>query len=242
MFIILTPSLFFGAVPSGPASVCLFPGIIGCYAESIAYTVYKNSKKSNNISQKSQDDKSRKGSSVKGIGYAARCAANGFCSAVVILLVSLSVSSVVYSDEVLQVDSIREFIDDTAAKFMNTMFYSQFDNADGAIGGLIVGDVLELKTPNFRDLPVMKVTTRTNTSLYLRGWIGDELNEKGWLVLNDEDTKRYNSAVSDSFNQYTQMYNYSKIVSKLEMRDAQTAAETTRLGFVYDTVTVKADF
>ena len=26
------------------------------------------------------------------------------------------------------------------------------------------------------------------------------------------------------------------------MRDAQTAAETTRLGFVYDTVTVKADF
>lgn len=241
-FIILTPSLFFGAVPSGPAFGLFISGIIGCYAESIAYTVYKNSKKSNNISQKSQDDKSRKGSSVKGIGYAARCAANGFCSAVVILLVSLSVSSVVYSDEVLQVDSIREFIDDTAAKFMNTMFYSQFDNADGAIGGLIVGDVLELKTPNFRDLPVMKVTTRTNTSLYLRGWIGDELNEKGWLVLNDEDTKRYNSAVSDSFNQYTQMYNYSKIVSKLEMRDAQTAAETTRLGFVYDTVTVKADF
>ncbi len=241
-FVILTPSLFFGAVPSGPAFCLFISGIIGCYAESIAYAIYKKGKKNNFKSKENQDGEAEKKSSVNSLGYSARCAANGFCSAIVILLVSLSVSNVVYSDDVLQVDSIREIIDDTAAKLMNTVFYSQFENADGAIGGLIVGDVLELKTPNFRDLPVMKVTTRTNTSLYLRGWIGDELNEKGWLVLNDEDTKRYNSAVSDSFNQYTQMYDYSKIVSKLEMRDAQTAEDTARFGFIYDTVTVKADF
>ena len=38
-FIILTPSLFFGAVPRRPAFGLFISGIIGCYAESIAYTV-----------------------------------------------------------------------------------------------------------------------------------------------------------------------------------------------------------
>ena len=231
-FLVLTPSLYFGAVPSGPAFCLFISGIIGCYAESIVYAVHKNSVKKGVGASRNHNR----------LGYVAHCAANGFYCAVTVLIVSLSISSVVYSNDVLQIDSVREIIDNAAMKLMNKFFYEQYESAEGAIGGLLDGNVLKLETPNFRELPVMTVTTRTNTSLYLRGWIGDELCDDGWLILDEEDTENYKNAVSEQFDQYTQLYRYTKLVSKSELSSAETSADTAKLGFVYDTVNIKAKF
>lgn len=226
-FLVLTPSLFFGAVPSGGAFCLFISGVIGCYIESISYFIHKRGA-----------DKNKK----YRLGYAARCAANGFCSAAVMLAVSLTVASVVYSSNVLQLYKVREVLDNVANKLMNNLFYEQYETSGGAIGGLLESDVLEIKTPKFRGLPVMTVKTHTNYPLYLRGWISDDFSDQGWNILDDEDTKRYRSSVSDEFDQYTQMYRYSKIVSKSEMDTAFTPSATSKLGFVYDTVSVQARF
>lgn len=226
-FLVLTPSLFFGAVPSGGAFCLFLSGIIGCYIESISYYIHKRSADKNKEYR---------------LGYAARCAANGFCNAAVVLAVSLTVASVVYSSNVLQLYKVREVLDNVANKLMNNLFYEQYETSGGAIGGLLESDVLEIKTPKFRGLPVMTVKTHTNYPLYLRGWISDDFGDRGWSILDDEDTERYKSSVSDEFDQYTQMYRYSKIVSKSEMETAFTPSSTSKLGFVYDTVSIQARF
>lgn len=231
-FLVLTPSLFFGAVPSGGAFCLFLSGLVGFYVESIAYKLYKSSAKKNGTDINKNNN----------VNYSLRCSVNGFCCAVVILAVSLCVSSVVYTKDVMQIENVRKVLDNVAVKMMNNLFYDKYENSDGAIGGLLYGNSLELKTPKFRGLPVMTVTTFTNNSLYLRGWIGDELTDKGWLILDGNDTKEYENAVGDSFDQYTQLYKYTKLVSEKEMRSAQTPSETAKLGFVYDTVTVKAKF
>ena len=230
-FIVLTPSLYFGAVPSGSAFCIFISGIIGCYSESIAYFVYKNSRKN-----KDTEDND------KNLGYVMRCSVNGFASTVVVLVASLLIYSSVYSNDILQFDSVRKILDDVAVKIMNNLFYEQYETADGAIGGLLNGDVLELKAPNFRQLPVMTVTTRTNTTLYLRGWIGDTLTDEGWKVLNESDTENYRDVVSGNFDQYTQMYDYTKLVSEKELLQASADNDTSALGFIYDTVNIKAKF
>ncbi len=229
-FIVLTPSLYFGAVPSGSAFCIFISGIIGCYSESIAYFVHKNIAK-NKTEEKDKD-----------YGYIMRCAANGFTSAIVVLVSSLLIYSSVYSNDILQFDSIRRILDDISTKIMNNLFYEQYETAEGAIGGLLDGNILELETPNFRQLPVMSVETRTNTTLYLRGWIGNTLTDNGWEILEDDDTDNYRDAVGDDFDQYTQMYDYTKLVSKRELLESNTNSDTSLLGFVYDTVTVKAKF
>lgn len=234
-FIILTPSLYFGAVPDGVAFAVFLSGMIGCYAQYISYYIYKNT-------QKKRDLPENKKKMSRRIGHAYNTAVSALFTTVAVLVLSVSVSDAVYSSEILQIESIREFIDNAANEIMNKLFYKQYETADGAIGGLLDGDILELKTPEFRNLPVMTVTTKTNSSLYLRGWFGTDLQEDGWSVVNDKDDIEYRQYVGSGFDQFTQFYNYTKIVSGDELSAAESIQDTQKLGFVYDTVTVKAKF
>ncbi len=228
-FAVLTPSLYFGAVPDSIAFVIFISGIVGCYAQSIAYILIHK-----NVKSKTKQKHS--------IGKAYNTAASGMFSAIAVLVLSFSVSSAIYSSEVLQIESMREFIDNAAEYLLNRIFYKQYETAEGAIGGLIDGEVLTLETPEFRNLPVMTVTTRTNSSLYLRGWIGTDLSDDGWIVVDENDDIEYRKAVGSEFNQHTQFYNFTKIVSNSELESANNSNDTKKLGFVYDTVTVKAKF
>ena len=230
-FLVLTPSLYFGAVPDGPAFAIFISGIVGCYIESIAYSVYKNS---NSINKSKSKKKSN-------IGHLLGSSINGFVVACTVMVVSLTVSNVVYSHDVLRLDTIREIIDETAMKLMNKLFYKQFESSDGAIGGLIEGDVLELNPPNFRDLPVMSVTTKTNSTLYLRGWIGKDVVDGGWGVLNDNDTDLYFSKVGADFKPYRQMHDYFNVVNN-SVTTSDGPDTTLKHGFVYDTIKVKSHF
>ncbi len=241
-FIVLTPSLYFGSTPSGIAFSIFISGILGCYIEYISKLV----KKSKAVKTKNEKENKRDNKAFK---YILNTAVSGFSCMCVSLVISLSVSFFVFSSEGFQIESIRKMIDDFAQKITNLLFYENYETADGAIGGLLDGDVLELKTPEFRDLPVMTVTTKTNTSLYLRGWIGDELVDDGWKVLDDKDTKEYNERVDNKFDETTQFYNYIKIVSDdlNSVTSSQDIAklspsDTAKMGFVYDNVNVKAKY
>ncbi len=237
-FLVLTPSLYFGSTPSGIAFSIFISGILGCYAENIS----KVSKKRNKIKNEDKKEKNT-------FELSFNTAANGFSCMCVSLLLSLSLSFALFSSEGFQIDSIRKVIDDLAQKAMNVMFYKNYETAEGAVGGLLNGNILELKTPEFRNLPVMTVTTKTKTPLYLRGWIGDDLLEDGWKVLDKEDTDQYDKIVNDSFDETTQYFNYLKIVSDFmtnvntpEDVSKLTKEETEKLGFVYDSVNFKAKF
>lgn len=234
-FILLTPSLYFGAVPDGVAFAVFLSGMIGCYAQNISYSIYKSAQKKRDFSKIKKKLSHR-------IGNAYSTAISAMFTTVAVLVLSVSVSNVVYSSEILQIESIREFIDNAANEIMNKLFYKKYETSEGAIGGLLDGDILELKTPEFRNLPVMTVTTKTNSSLYLRGWFGTDLQEDGWSVVNDTDDVEYRQHVGSNFNQYTQFYDYTKIVSGDEIFAAKSVEDTQKLGFVYDTVTVKAKF
>lgn len=227
-FVVLTPSLYFGAVPDGNAFAIFLSGIIGCYVENIAYWLYNNNKHNSTLKNS--------------MGYLINCSVNGFVIACTVMVISLSVSNIVYSKEVLQLDVIREIIDETAMKFMNKLFYKQYETAEGAVGGLLDGEVLELNPPSFRNLPIMTVTTNTGTSLYLRGWIGKDAVDNGWVVLNDNDTDLFFSKVGPNFNPYTQLYDYTNIVSTTEFSGDEDRKTTDKFGFVFDTVKVKSKF
>lgn len=234
-FIVLTPSLYFGATPNGIAFSIFISGILGCYIESISKLAKRSKSKDSNKDKKK----------IKTLSTAV----NGFTCMCVSLVLSLSISVALFSSEGFQIDSIRKVIDDFAQKIMNMLFYDRYETSEGAIGGLLDGDVLELKTPDFRDLPVMTVTTKTNTPLYLRGWIGDDLVENGWKVLDENDSVEYNQIVNDTFDETTQYFNYMKFVSdNLSRSDTaeeiskMSKEETERLGFVYDKVDVKAKY
>lgn len=237
-FAVLTPSLYYGAVPSGIAFAMFLSGIIGCYAESISYKIYKKAKKEN----QSLEDTNKKNQKANRLGFAFNSAASGFFTTCAVLAISFTVSVSVYSKDILQIDSIREFIDSFAQRFLNQFFYESFETSEGAIGGLLEGNILTLDTPNFRDLPVMTVTTKTNTSLYLRGWIGQTLEQDGWEILDDNDTDLYFSRIGPYFDSYTQFYDYTNLMYKDLLASASTDSETKQFGFVHDTVKVKAKY
>ncbi len=225
-FLVLTPSLYFGSVPSGPAFCIFLSGIIGCYVQSLS----------------APSRAVRGGGFFKNVRSRLRgCAPNGLFCMLCALCLSLSVSAVIYSEDIVKIDSVREILDNISTQIMNRLFYEKYETPEGAVGGLLDGDILELKTPEFRGLPVMDVTTRTNSSLYLRGWIGKDLQKTGWKVLNDNDTRQYRDAVGGDFNEYTQLYDFAKLMWYKPDNNA-TAEQTRQYGFVLDTVSVKAHF
>ena len=230
-FAVLTPSLFFGAVPSGIAFCVFLSGIVGCYVQSIAYAANNSGKKAKTVGNKN-------------IGsFISTYAVGGLFSAIAVLVSALTVAAAVYSQDVVEITSVRDIIDKTAEKVLNRLFYEQYETAEGAIGGLLDGDVLKLNTPKFRGLPVMTVTTKTNSTLYLRGWIGTDMCDDGWLVLNDKNTEGYKAAVSDSFDEQKQLYRYQKLMHKnSSFESAVNPIDTSNFGFVYDEVKIKAKF
>ena len=235
-FAILTPSLYFGSTPSGVSFSIFISGILGCYIESIAFIL--RSKKSKKALPRKKKNKKNNLS----LGRTMYTSTSGFACMCISLMLSLTISMSLFSSNGMQITSIRNAIDRLANKMMNFLFYESFETAEGAVGGLLDGEFLDLKTPKFRDLPVMTVTTEKNSSLYLRGWIGREFTNEGWRVLGDDETKAYNSAVSDGFDENTQFYNYTKIVAQQQLKDAKSDEETSKLGFIYDTVDVKAKY
>lgn len=235
-FAVLTPSLYFGAVPSGPAFAIFISGIIGCYIESLSYTSLK--KLGLKKFKKDKKNKKQKKTNI----FLKSSAVSGLSNTALVLIVSLTVSMFVYSSDLLRLDELRKIIDDVAMRIMNVLFYEHYETAEGAIGGLIENDTLDLKVPEFRELPVMDVTTRTNTAVYLRGWIGKNLDKDGWKVLSDEDTENYKAKVPESFDPYTQFYNFMTLMSTNELSNAESEEDTKNLGFIYDTVNVKSHF
>ena len=234
-FAVLTPSLYFGSTPSGISFSIFISGILGCYIESVAF-ILKRKKSKKNLTVK------RKKKKAFSLGRAEYTSTSGFACMCISLILSLTVSMSLFSSNGMQITSIRNTIDRLANKVMNFLFYESFETAEGAVGGLLDGEFLDLKTPKFRDLPVMTVTTEKNSSLYLRGWIGRELTNEGWKVLGDDETEAYKSVVSESFDENTQFYNYTKIVSQQQLKNAKSDDETSKLGFIYDTVDVKAKY
>ncbi len=230
-FLVLTPSLYFGAVPSGIAFAIFISGILGCYTESISYAMMKRKNKSSVASKKKTANL-----------FVKRISLSGLTNTLIALVISITVSVFVYSSDLLRLDDFRKVIDDIAMHIMNVLFYEQYETAEGAVGGLIEGNTLDLDVPDFRDLPIMDVTTRTNSALYLRGWIGKNLGDEGWNVLNEEDTEQFTSKIPYSFDPYTQYYNFMTLMSTDELTAAETAEDTQKLGFVYDTVDIKAKF
>ncbi len=230
-FLVLTPSLYFGSTPSTIAFSIFISGVLGCYVESISKLNFKN--------------KSDKSKNTKSNGKLFSSSINGFSCMCVSLVLSLSVSVALFSSEGFQIDSIRKIIDKIAQDVMNVLFYENYESADGAVGGLLNGDVLELKTPEFRDLPVMTVTSKTNSALYLRGWIGDDLLEKGWKILDEQDTAEYIEQVGSDFDETSQFYNYTKIISdELSNKNVEEidSDDTKKLGFIYDEINVKTKY
>lgn len=221
-FLILTPSLYFGSTPSTVAFSIFISGILGCYVEYLSKKSIKKKK------SKEKKNKSFFNSSI-----------SGFSCMCVSLVLSLSVSFMLFSSEGFQIDSIREIIDKIAQDIMNTLFYQNYETSEGRIGGLMDGDVIELKTPEFRDLPVMTVTSDTNSSLYLRGWIADDLTDKGWKVLDDQDTSEYYSKVGENFDEKSQFHTYMSIVNE---DLSSNIDETEKFGFIYDNVNVKTKY
>lgn len=230
-FLVLTPSLYFGSTPSTVAFSIFISGVLGCYVENISKYSFKNK------GSKSKENNSNK--------TAFNSSINGFSCMCASLVLSLSVSFVLFSSEGFQINSIRKIIDKIAQDVMNVMFYESYESADGAVGGLLHGDVIELKTPEFRDLPVMTVTSKTNSALYLRGWICDDLSEKGWKVLDEQDTAEYIERVGEDFDEKSQFYNYTKIISDvLENNDLESLdrSDTEKLGFIYDDISIKTKY
>ena len=231
-FILLVPAFYFGAVPDLLIFALFLSGLLGLYVQNL----FEGQMIKINKSAKSTK------SLIKKLEACTLASVYGLITSLVILIVSVITVFAVSSGKVIEISGVRQKLDDISNMVINRLFYSHFDSAEGAVGGLLEGDSLSFSAPQFRNLPIMDVTTNTNEGVYLRGWIAKDLNEEGWTVLDEQYNQQYLDKVGNGFDQTTQFMDFLSSVYGDKINAELSIDETKKYGFVFDNVNIKAHF
>ena len=231
---VMVPGFMIGLVPSPVAFSMLLASAFGLYVQTLS---------SKYLSRTTFKEwwanlfKKRKAS--KRFAYTMKSGLYGICCAGASLCVMLLVALFTMSTPLIELDQIREYLDEGSRYVYNQVFYSRLETPDNAIGNMIEGDTLDvLKIPKIHKVPVLYVSSEKNEEVYLRAWVSDTFTKDGWSVLNEQDDADYKRTIAEGTDPYTFAYQLHKVFvfERLEMESQES------YGFEMDTLEIKARF
>lgn len=233
---VLAPGFTIGLAPSAIAFSMLLAASFGLYVQTLPSRymerkTFKSWLKSIFVKENNQQR----------FSYTLKSGIYGICTASISLVLMLIVALVTYSTPLIQLDQVREYLDEGTRYVYNQVFYKRLETPDNAIGNLLDGEAIDvLKIPNIHNVPVYYLTSKENQAIYLRAWVTDLFTEEGWLVLNESDDSDYHKTVVEGTDPNSFAYQMVKIFQP-ERFDLDSSLQSS-YGFVMDTLTLKARF
>ncbi len=233
---ILAPGFMIGLAPSAVTFSMLLAAAFGLYVQTLP---------SRHLDRKSIKDWLKslvtKQSNEQRFSYTVKSGIYGVCTAAVSLVLMLIVALITFRTPLIQLDQVREYLDEGTRYVYNQVFYKRLETPDNAIGNMIDGETIDvLKIPNIHDVPVYYMTSKQNQTVYLRAWVTDLFTEDGWVILNESDDKDYHNTVVEGTEPNSFAYQLVKVFQS-ERLDMDASLQSS-YGFVSDTLTLKARF
>jgi len=233
---ILAPGFMIGLAPSSVTFSMLLAAAFGLYVQTLPARhmerkSFKQWLKSLFTKQKNEQR----------FSYTAKSGIYGVCTAAVSLVLMLIVALITFRTPLLQLDQIRQYLDDGSRYVYNQLFYARLETPDNAIGNMVDGETIDvLKIPKIHDVPVYYMTSKENQTVYLRAWITDIFTDEGWMILNESDDKDYQKTIVEGTDPNSLAHQLVNVFQpeRFEMDGALQSS----YGFVSDELTLRARF
>ncbi len=231
---VLVPGFMIGLVPSSVAFSMVLAAAFGLYIQTLP------SKHLRRISFKDwlqslvvkQDRKER-------FAYTIKSGLYGICTAGVSLVIMLIVALFTVRTPLIELDQIRQYLDEGSRYIYNQVFYSRLETPENAIGNMLKGENISvLDIPNIHHVPVLYVTSQKNEDVYLRAWVSDSLTKEGWSVIDEQDDADFKRMVLEGVDPYFFAYRLHMVFVD-ERFDLESQYG---YGFEVDTLEIKARF
>ncbi len=242
----LVPLFYYGIVPHYIAFSVFMSALIGCYGQSV---VQQMSRRRDHKVKKSGDARKTKKekkplTAEKRFEFASRSGSFGVIIAALMLLVTIGTAAFIYSRPILELEQVRKKIDNVSMQMMNVIFRKPYEKQENVAGYMEEGELLGLGAPTFRHLKVGTVSSKTSNPVYLRYQTGIHLTEQGWSVADADYNEEFEESVGFNFCEYTQYYNYMRLVSP--KGDPLTAGidntDSEELGYLTGQVTFRPEY
>lgn len=205
----LIPFFLYGIVPHYAAFSLFLSALIGCYGQSVVQNMRTGRKWKELFKKREKKAKSKKTlTTAQRWEFAAGHGSFGMIIAGVMMVITLSTATFIYSRPILQLEQVRETIDQIAQDVGNTLFRRRYEKQLNVAGYMEEGETLSMTYPTFRGLSVLGVTSSTDTPIYLRFRTTVDFTPDGWSIPDDTFMEDLESWVDYEFCEYTQFYNY----------------------------------
>ena len=215
----MVPFFFYGIVPHFVAFSIFLSAVIGCYSQSAVQWLSRRRRRRRGelaigkANKKKDQKKKEKLTLVKRLDFAAKHGVFASITAMIMLVVTISSATVIYSSPVFEMQKVRDALDQFSEEAMNALFRSTYEKNLNVGGYMEDGEYLGLTVPNWRNLEVATIFTREEHPVYLRYRTMVDFDENGWSAPDDEYMEAYNSFVPGDFVEYTQFYEYLQLTA-----------------------------
>ncbi len=236
----MIPFFTYGIVPHYAAFSLFLSALIGCYGQSIVQSIRTGGWK-NLFKKKEKKAKSKKKlTTAQRWEFAAGHGSFGMIIAGVMLVITMGTATFIYSRPILQLEQVRQAIDQFAQDVGNTVFRARYEKQLNVAGYMEEGETLSMTYPTFRGLSVLGVTSKTDTPVYLRFRTTQEFTEKGWAIPDTAYLEDLEARVDYEFCEYTQFYNYLRWTAPGgdPLKAGLDAVESEEQGYINDNITV----
>lgn len=242
----LVPLFFFGIVPNYIAFSIFLSALIGCYSQTVVQQMSRRrnskAKKGTNIRVKKEKKTKKKErlTTRERFAFAANHGSFGVVITVVMLVVTVGTAAFIYSRPILQMDRVRQTLDNISETVMNTMFRSVYEKQLNVAGYMAPTETLSLQAPTWRKLKVATVMSRTDTPVYLRYRTSVDLVDSGWTMPDDTFAEDFEANIGYDLCEYTQYYTYLALTSPGgdPLKAGLDNIDSEEQGYITDQITV----
>lgn len=243
----MVPFFFYGIVPHYVAFSVFLSAMIGCYSQSGVQWLARRRKRKREPMNLNKKDLKKKRSAKKPkvtiftrLDFAGKHGVFGSVTAAVMLAVTLSTAGMIYSRPVFEMEKVRAALEQFSEDAINYIFRSTYEKNLHVAGYMEDGETLSLTVPNWRELSVASVYTKSEHPIYLRYRTMVDFDQNGWSIPDDAFMEEYSDSVERDFLEYTQYYEYLRLTapSKNPKTAGLDALESEEEGYLLDHITV----
>ncbi len=236
----MIPFFTYGIVPHYAAFSLFLSALIGCYGQSVVQSIRTGGWKNVFKKREKKAKTKKKLTTAQRWEFAAGHGSFGMIIAGVMLVITMGTAAFIYSRPILQLEQVREAIDQFAQDVGNTVFRARYEKQLNVAGYMEEGETLSMTYPTFRGLSVLGVTSKTDTPIYLRFRTTREFTEKGWAIPDGAFLEDMEARIDYEFCEYTQLYNYLRWTAPNgdPLKAGLDAVESEEQGYINDNITV----
>ncbi len=246
----MIPFFFYGIVPHYVAFSIFLSAVIGCYSQSAVQWLSRRRRRRRGDpvigknAQSKKREKKEKLTLLKRLDFAGKHGVFASVTAMIMLVVTISSATLIYSHPVFEMEKVREMLDQLSEEAMNSFFRSTYEKNLHVGGYMEDGEYLGLTVPNWRNLEVATVFSREEHPVYLRYRTMVDFDESGWSAPNDAYMEDYSAMVPADFVEYTQFYEYLQLTAPSgNPKDAALSYKVSvNEGYIPDYVTVNPKY